>query len=285
MYLSLQQMREQFSVNPNVRFNEEVVDGRSLTIVCYMLADDALWNVELGVETRGAAFDTETGELVILPFEKFFNVNEKAHTQRSDVAKVVNSEGAFFCEKLDGSMINATVINDRVHLKTKKSFYSDVAKLAMDAMPSSVENLIRSFVANQWSPIFEFTSPENKIVIDYGNEPQFRLIAARNMTSGEYMSQVWLDHFGMMFGVDRPKWFSNSDISKFMDANEEGIEGWVIYTEKDRYKIKTRWYLDRHRLIDVRERDIARYVLEEKLDDMIPSLIEGEADMDVVREI
>lgn len=65
----------------------------------------------------------------------------------------------------------------------------------------------------------------------------------------------------------------------------EGIEGWVIYNKTGRFKLKTKWYMDRHRLIDVRERDIARFVLEETLDDLIPNLMEGDADMTKVREI
>lgn len=287
MYLTLQALKDRFGNDPNVRFREEVVDGVSVTIVCYMLSDPDLWEKELGTETRGPCFDTATGELLSLPFEKFFNVNEKEHTQAPVVQELMDRQVPYICEKLDGSMITPVMINDKIFLKTKKSFTSDVAIEAQASMTSNVKDLCEFFIMSGVTPIFEFTSPNNKVVIDYGDKPQFKLIAGRDMKTGLYIPQEALDHWAKEFNIARPSWHINHDLQDLMGllTHEEGIEGWVIYVGGQRFKIKTQWYIDRHRMIDIRERDVARFVLDETLDDLIPNMLAAGADMDRVREI
>lgn len=287
MYLTLQRMYELFSNNPNVRFREEVVGGHSVTIVCYMLSDDELWKMPLGLETRGPCFDTVTGELLALPFEKFFNVNEKAHTQDHLVAAEMSKTVPYVCEKLDGSMITPVILAGKVYLKTKKSFVSDVAVEAAAALTENVKRLCSYLIGEGWTPIFEFTAPSNKVVIDYGAEPQLKLIAARSMIDGSYLDQTSLDYWAEKFQVGRPSWFICHDLFELTNSvdNVEGIEGWVIYLPSGRYKVKTQWYIQRHNMIDVRERDVARFVLDETLDDLIPNMIEIGTDLTRVREI
>lgn len=286
-YLTLNQMMTQFEHDPNVRFREETVGGVSFTIVCYMLSDDELWKKPLGIETRGVTFYTISGELAALPFEKFFNVGEKAHTQFPTVSAAMSNEPAEVCLKVDGSMIIPVIAGGKIYLKTKKTFESDVAKIAQSCMTPELEDLINYFIAWNVTPIFEFTHPDCKIVVDYGLKPQFTLLAARDMDTGAYLSADALDFHANAYGIERPTWFHCASLEELVEvgADSKGIEGWVLYHAKGRYKLKTGWYLDRHRLIDVRERDIARFVLEETLDDLIPNLIDGEADMSKIREI
>ncbi len=284
MYLSLKDF-DHLRDDQTVRFREEVVDGVPLTIVVYMIANDDLWNKDLGEECRGITFFSETGELASLPFEKFFNVNEKAHTQSHLIEK---EEIKFILEKHDGSMITPALINGEVFLKTKKSFFSDVALEAQENMSARVRSLCSAALTSNLCPIFEYTSPDNKVVVDYGDDPNFTLLAIRDMVDGSYLSWDSLVLFAKYYGVDIvPRVSKFKTVKDLLDVTKtaEGIEGWVVYTDRGRYKVKTQWYMDRHRLIDIRERDIARFVLEETLDDMIPSLIEGEADLEVVRRI
>lgn len=289
---NLDQFRAAFAGNDNVRFREEIVGGRSLTIVCYMMTDDELWKLPLGAETRGITFDTATGLLVSMPYEKFFNVNEKEHTQASIVAALMNDYGpAEVCEKVDGSMITGLVVNDRVYLKTKKSFTSDVAIMAQNAMTQGVEECIRYFTSIDMTPIFEFMSPDSKIVVNYGDEPHFRLIAIRSMADGKYLTQEALDAHADKFNLGRPSWFYSHDLTQLMidSGTAEGTEGWVIYAgpfmQRNRYKVKTRWYMDRHRMIDIRERDIAALAADDKLDDLIPEMLETGVNMETVYAI
>src|SRR5690606_34999105 len=107
------------------------------------------------------------------------------------------------------------------------------------------------------------------------------------METGEYLTQMALDSQAHRFGLRRPRWHYAHNLKSLMESCDtaEDIEGWVIYVGGHRFKIKTQWYINRHRLIDIRERDIAEFVLAETLDDMIPNLLECGADMDVVRGI
>lgn len=287
MYLTLEMMQNEFANDGNVRFREEIVNDRRVTIVCYMVSDDELWNRNLGLETRGPCFDSETGELIALPFEKFFNVNEKAHTQTKIIDAEMSRAAPFICEKLDGSMINAAMVRGKIVLKTKKSFYSDVALAAQANMTHDVEELSRFLIGRGFTPIFEYYSPDSQVVLKYGDKPRFSLIAARSMEDGTYLDQVALDYWAEAYSIERPVWYHSNDLGALIEMveNVKDAEGWVIYLPSGRYKIKTKWYMDRHRMLDIRERDIAKYVLDDVIDDMIPHLIEGQADMEVVRQI
>lgn len=268
-----------------VRFREETVDGVDVVIISYMISNDDLWKKPLGTECRGITFLADTGDLISLPFEKFFNVNEKEWTQEAVIRDYTIQA---VLDKRDGSMITGALINGKVHLKTKKSFTSDVAIRAQNDCPEHVLKWIGDMLIWGYSPIFEYTSPDSKIVINYGDQPQFVLLAVRDMTSGEYLDcgdiKMLLKDSGVEF-VERME--HQSPVGYFLDLAQTAtdIEGWVIYCREGRFKVKTKWYCDRHHLIDVRERDIAGFVLDETLDDLIPNLIAAEADMEIVRRI
>jgi RNA ligase len=284
MYLNLSDF-DHLRDDQTVRFREEWVNGLEVVIIAYMISNDDLWAKPYGVECRGSTFDKETGELISLPFEKFFNVNEKAHTQANIVQEYdVN----FILDKRDGSMITPAIVNGMVCLKTKKSFYSDVANDANKNITRPVLDMCRDALTAHYCPIFEFTSPDNKVVLDYGVEPHFVLLAIRDMVTGSYFSHDECVLFAGRYGVDVVERVTDmetvGDCLRAVDYRD-GIEGWVIYTDEGRFKVKTKWYIDRHHLIDIRERDIARFVLDDVLDDLIPNLLEAEADMDIIRRI
>lgn len=286
MYLSLEDLAH-LREDPTVRFNVEVVEDVEFVIVAYMISNDDLWQKRYGKETRGTTFHKETGEIVSLPFEKFFNVGEKEWTQPATVAwDMQYTWTSYVAEKRDGSMITGVVVNDKVRVKTKKSFYSDVAIEAQAHLPHAEEKFIKWCARYDLCPIFEFTSPNNKVVIDYGQEPGYTLLAIRSMNDGSYARRDLVESLANTWNIPV---VPTADITfeQMQKAVEttEGIEGWVIYAPNGRYKIKTKWYCDRHRLIDIRERDIARFVVEEILDDMIPNLIAGECDMTRVAQI
>lgn len=287
MYLTLNQMQNALGDDLTVRFREEIVGGRSVTIVSYMIANDELWNKPLGIEARGVTFDTESGDLISLPFEKFFNVNEKSFTQ----ASLFGDAEITPLDKYDGSMITPVVINGEVFVKTKKSFYSDVAQAAQKNLPENVRDLCIFMSEMNATPIFEYMSPENKVVIDYGNDPKWTLLAARRHEDGEYVNLPSLAGIALVYGVDcvvkNPNDLESCQVHDVLltAAQIEGVEGWVFQHEGKRYKVKTQWYLDRHRMLDVRERDIAELVLDEKLDDVMPNLIAANVDLEVVHQI
>lgn len=280
---TLNDLRKKFGSNPNVQFKEEIVGGKKMTTVSYMLADNDLFAETWGTELRGVCFD-ESGEIASLPFHKFFNLGENKYTQPEIVEDLMISPKAYAMEKVDGSMITPVVIdNDKVYLKTKKSFYSDVANLANHQMTDEVRELCIHLDFYGMTPIFEFTCMDNRVVIDYGSQPKFTLLAVRNKITGDYYPLEYLLELSEHFNVETAKVYAYSDTLNYKD--QEGIEGYVLISGNNRVKVKTEWYLRRHRVLELRERDVVRMYLDEVLDDMIPELIASDVKMDEVYRI
>jgi RNA ligase len=76
---------------------------------------------------------------------------------------------------------------------------------------------------------------------------------------------------------------------KMLDAakTQEGIEGWVVqFKNGDMVKVKTEWYLRRHRAMTfLRERDIVELTLDEGLDDLKSLLVSEGAEISEIIEI
>lgn len=273
MYLNLQTMRDRLSHLEFVRFREESINGRDVVVCCYMLSLDEIWKAPLGVEARGSTFDAKTGELLSLPFEKFFNVNEKAHTQ-ADLVRADMANGFYVAEKLDGSMLTPVATDRGPVLKTKKTAFSDVAVAANLHASQALLDFCESMLDHDMTPMFEYMTPDNQVVLNYGDEPRFVLLAIRCMHSGRYLPYERLVDLSEDYGLEVVPRVAVKDLDELLARVEtdEGIEGWVIYTENNRYKIKTRWYCERHNLVDMRYRDLAEHVLNDTLDDLMPNI-------------
>lgn len=304
MKITLDEMRACLESDESVRFIEQSVGSRNFVIVSYMISNPELWDKPYGIEARGITFDADTGECVARPFEKFFNLGENKYTQPQDIAALIDfSSQVYVAEKADGSMVTPVRIDDEfIIFKTKKSFYSDTANCANEHAPENVRRLSAGLLDAGWTPIFEFTSPDWKIVLDYGTDHEFTFLTARNIETGEYIDPQYAQFLCEQEGVDMvdtvvyPRAGSGygdaimTDLPRYAanyepEPGERGMEGWVIYTDARRVKIKTQWYCDRHHLIDLRERDFAEMVYDEKADDIMAELIAADAKMDRVEEI
>lgn len=290
--LNLFTMKEQLKNMKSVRFMEDT--ARGVTIVCYMVDDPELWKHPLGLECRGSVFDTKTGKCLCRPFEKFFNFHEMSGEQKQEIIKTINSPVAarYFTKKRDGSMITPVLLpNGKLDFKTKKSFDSDVAKLAKEYIKTVPEftKWCKAWCTAGYTPIFEFTHPDNEIVIGYGDKPTLTLLAVRNINSGHYCPLTF-DH-GIECEVISADYFESFLELENAQKEYEGEEGWVLELldlkslNSSRVKFKTQWYIDRHRLLDLRERDVADAVIEDKIDDLRESMVAAGADLMVLYEI
>ena len=285
-------MKEQLKDMKSVRFMEDAVRG--VTIVCYMVDDTELWKHPLGIECRGSVFDTKTGKCLCRPFEKFFNFHEMTTEHQKEIEQQIDSGyGVAFTMKRDGSMITPVLLpNGELGFKTKKSFDSDVAKLAKEYVTRSFPMLLewcKDWLVRGYTPIFEFTSPDSEIVLSYGEEPTITLLALRNIVSGQYLP-LDIDEVGGPAVIDCIP-FHSMDQLKEAQTHAENEEGWVAELldlkslNSTRVKFKTEWYVDRHRLLDLRERDVADAVIEDKIDDLRDSMVAAGADIQKLYEI
>lgn len=262
---------DHFRNNPFVKFKTETVNSEQLTIVSYMIADSDFWTLPLARETRGITFDS-SGNCISRPLEKMFNINERVETQIGNL----DFEDAQFFTKRDGSMITPVLVGGDIFWKSKKSFFSDVAKRVEHVVPANVIELSRKMLEAGATPIFEFTDPNHQIVLDYGQQPKFVLLAVRKIASGSYVPYCTCLQIANQLGVeciDR----HYGEPTALIDSLKSAVntEGYIIHHKNgQKTKIKCPWYVINHRIMtELRERDIATAVIEETIDDMKAALV------------
>jgi RNA ligase len=280
---------------PHIKDKQEirVMDQPNGTkVVCYMVSAPTTFDNQFAKECRGITFD-RTGKIICRPLHKFFNVNENQSVllQDLDWSKVVR-----VMDKRDGSMITPVILSDgTIVCKSKKTFTSDVAVNATtwlhDLGDEGYLNFAHTMLVNGWTPIFEWTSSKNRIVIDYKETERLVLLHCRNIKTGEYMPLDVLADVANTFDVDIVK-NRLDDGESFNDLIQlaetaEGLEGWVVqFTNGDMVKLKTSWYIKLHHVITfLRVRDIAGMVLDEKLDDVKAVFVEQGISLQHVNEI
>jgi len=219
-------------------------------------------------EVRGLVFDLETGEIVQRPFHKFFNFGERlCSVSEDDVGVVV--------EKLDGSMIAATWYEDGLFINTTRSLcneFIDKARRFIERR-GEYEELIRDYEG--YTVLFEYLLPEHQIVIPHEKE-ELVLLAIRDKKTGKYISQSEVDEIAKQYGIPRPKVECIDRIGNIVPKVKvrENTEGVVVYTEKDLVKVKTDWYIERHkvRTKSIKKVDVVKWFFENELDDVYPLL-------------
>lgn len=229
-------------------------------------------------------FCAETGICLSRPFEKFFNVGEREDTQ---LHRLCFKKARVF-EKRDGSMITPARINGKIFLKTKKSFYSDVARIANNVATKNLLKFCDVCIDQRITPIFEFTHPDCQIIIDYGNQPEFILLAGRNIDTGEYIEINDLASIANHYDIPVIKEF-NLSVDEIIEQKKvlTNFEGYVVVlADGRRVKIKTDWYLRNHNLkAKLRVRDVAKAIADEAIDDIKSILsLEGN-DLTPIEEI
>lgn len=230
-------------------------------------------------ECRGIMFDKK-GNLLSRPFHKFFNYNEREETQ---AANLPLKYGYSIYTKEDGSMIRP------VWIETLKEFWwctkmgmSDTAVNA-NAFANSKPNYIRfaEFCNNVGiTPIFEWCSNKNRIVISHP-EDKLVLLAARYNQSGKYMPRDILSGFAIWCKIPMVEHHTNLEFDSLVGNVKDirDIEGFIVqFKNGDMIKLKTDEYLRIHKARETvtNERALAELFIENKLDDIKPSLTEDD---------
>jgi RNA ligase len=125
------------------------------------------------------------------------------------------------------------------------------------------------------TPIFEWCSPQNKVVLDYSEE-QLILTGLREIKSGKYVP--YADMRESDYQVRVVGTFLMPDHWAVLDEHE-GIEGVVVrFDDGHMVKIKTSWYVGIHKALSglVFEKDVLTAILKGTVDDLLPFLPEQE---------
>ena len=230
-------------------------------------------------ECRGLIFDKE-GRVLSRRFHKFFNVNERPETSITDIDF---SKPHIVLEKLDGSMITPLKIGTKIFWGTKMGL-TEVASGAEDFVKNSkvkYEEFAEYCHQQEMTPIFEWVSRKQRIVVDYIDE-NLILTAIRNNSTGKYASYNALVEITNSFDIPVVKSF-DIDTKELVNyiRSLEGSEGVVVrFCDGHMIKIKSEWYTAIHKAKDyiTQEKNIIDLVINNQIDDLIPLLLKEDAD-------
>lgn len=261
------------------------LDGYNISIFNYRLANWTHFDEPIpgknikAYELRGLTFVwNKDGSLYnrYLLLDKFFNLNQVPDTAYS-VVKDYKIKNIY--NKEDGSVASFIRLpNGEVKGRSKTSFQSDQA-IEIQKIYDSDED-IKKFVDfcmdSDIIPIFEYVSPTNRIVVPYANTDLI-LLRLRDNKTGEYLDiDDFSDHLDGI-SVAASEETTLDDLITIKDIIE-GKEGWIIQFENGKMvKLKTSWYIDRHRLFTDelnRENTLIGLILDETIDDVIAQLVE-----------
>jgi RNA ligase len=245
-------------------------------------------------ECRGLIFDSASGELLSRPYHKFFNVGERPEMQMDEIDL---SAHHVILEKLDGSMIRPIPVPNSTSTEFRLGTKAGITDVAMNAETwvatrRNYFDFIRMAILHDMTPIFEWCSRKNRVVVDY---PEDRLVLTgiRNNEKGSYIPYRTLQNFAKDYDLDLVKVIDtrSHDIHELVDTIRawESDEGVVIRFDAPRatawngyghmLKIKADAYITLHRSKDAisREKNIIDVVVNDQVDDLIPILTEEDA--------
>lgn len=226
---------------------------------------------------RGTCFDGD-GKIIRLAYHKFHNLNENPEYAE---ANFDFADAHAIHEKLDGSMIAPIPIGGSFRLGTRAGV-TDVSIKAEDLMQLWKETqpdkfdaytmFMKTCVAFGLTPIFEFCSREQRIVIDYP-VPKLVLTGIRDIATGRYVdTDVGLAGWSLIDVVEE-----KSDIITIKELAAWvrgwiGEEGVVVRFDDGRFvKIKAEDYCLKHKALDgLRfEKDVLALILRNEIDDVL----------------
>lgn len=247
--------REQFMVH------EHVVNGE----VLYLVQPQHIgckW-AQANKHFRSSVWNTQ-GELVSAGFPKFVNWGENPDnfpvpTSLKDTAIV---------EKVDGSLLIVSKYKGNYILRTRGTV--DATKLDNGyELELFRKNLQNHHLLNGKHPfeavydtdhgftwpysfLFEWVSPAQRIILNYGDTPEWYLVGIIEHSDYSLSPQPQVDEVAKQFGFKRPTAYSFPTVEELMSDVEawKGKEGVVVYSNNGQilHKVKGFWYLSLHRM-------------------------------------
>lgn len=247
MKIDLNQIdRSQFHVNEHIWNGEQVFLVTPMQMGCEWSQKNKIF--------RSSVWNFD-GELISASFPKFVNWGEKPEVfptpESLDQAVVV--------DKLDGSTLIVSKYKGNFMIRTRGTI--DAARLEKNGNEIEIfknevlPKILRSSDCHRdtwnWSYIFEWTSPLNTIVINYGDKPEFSLIGMVYHIDYTLMIQDGLDSLARFMDVPRPETYTFKTGADLLEAVQlwVGKEGVCVYHRggQEITKVKSADYLLKHR--------------------------------------
>lgn len=268
---------------------DHTVNNTTYRVFSYRLASYSDFLKPNALNCRGVMFRLvgNGGQLVSLPMEKFFNLNENPFTQNVDFE--VDSWIAF--EKLDGSLISSFIDTDgNINIKSKTSIKSEHVELAKQLLNTNkyvpLKDYIKRHEEEGRTVNMELCSniPKFRIVVPY-QETFLRVLNVRDRLSGEISFDYALPKEFLLEPL--PVKVTNDYVQSVKDMVD--FEGIIVFNEKTGQfiKVKTDWYLHRHhfKFNMTNVYNVIEMILGESIDDIKTLFVDDEAMMKYITNI
>jgi RNA ligase len=192
-----------------------------------------LWD-EVTLMCRGLVTDND-GNIVARPFKKFFNIEEGKH--------ISTKEFEVF-EKMDGSLGIMFKYNGLMVCATRGSFTSEQS-VWMNKFAD--EYNYQNIIVDGFTYLFELIFPQNRIVVDYGNQERMVLLGIIKTESGEEVpyDDIFFDGWDVVEKYDGVK-----DYTTLKNMVKNNHEGFVVrFSNGDRMKVKGEEYIRLHKIM------------------------------------
>ncbi|KAL0252032.1 hypothetical protein GEMRC1_001244 [Eukaryota sp. GEM-RC1] len=157
--------------------------------------------------------------------------------------------------------------NGKLGLKSKNAIISPLVNDARKVLTPELNDLLLAMIEKYNCTIdMEYTSPQNKIVLDY-NDTKLVILSARYHESGEYIDRnLMLQDFPKLSDYIVEGFIIDESFIPKVDEMK-GIEGFVIKNGESHFKVKTNEYRALHKMTDrLSKEDVMDLFLENKLD-------------------
>lgn len=222
---------------------------------------DIDWDIYNGFyrECRSVVIDVLNDCLILTPFRKFFNINEREETQLNVVQKKIeNATRVEITDKIDGSMCSARwyhkdfIISGSQALDIAKSYRLENYYHWMHQHENAVQ-MLQAY--SDYTFIFEGVFPNDVHVVQY-NEQMFglHLLEMRRVEDGVELPYKDVVEVAEKYDVPHVKIFDITFEEAYQDALNNGRkanegEGYVIDVDGQKYKLKYNDYVMIHKAL------------------------------------
>ncbi|MGL4453716.1 MAG: T4 RnlA family RNA ligase [Sarcina sp.] len=222
---------------------------------CFKIVD--LWNVFDGIyrECRSIVIDINTMEIVILPFDKFFNLGELEENSLENIQKeIARAKSIEITNKMDGSMQCLRYYNGD-YILTGSQAISETTSWRLKKSREFLTYNIR--VMAKENPnltfIFEYIDLDDAKIVKYSKEDEgLYLIGIRDVKTLRQYSYKEVSKIATKYQVNMTI-IENKHFNEILEEvkNIKGYykEGWVINIDGHLIKLKGDDYVGLHRIL------------------------------------
>ena len=258
----------------------------------YKSSNPALWDKYDGFyrECRSLVLNKKTGEIVLAPYRKFFNLNEMEETSEAEIRKRLDkAKTVEITRKLDGSLISARYYQNSIVLATSTMLDSGNRSAIQLAKAYKYVNSLLNYQSlikdnPDFTFMFELIDPCDMHVVCHNDlTPGLYLHGMRNVNTGEQLSYRDVLDYATSYFVKHTNTFKMT-FDDVLEQKEIGAnkteEGFVLNVDGYYVKIKYNEFVEMQRHSHMLERISGQNVLEmiadETFDDWFASINDEE---------